>query len=537
MADDRTRRLLEFMLDRRSYEHRPSRVAMIETHISWVFIASPFAFKIRKPVQYDFLDFSTLDLRLADCRREIQLNQPLAPALYLDVVPIHESVEGLAFDGPGIIVEWAVKMKELDPRYFMSSLIKETRLTTRDLDPLIKLIAASYARTTPLSPLESSSANACVRSSVHENFHSLRCFRSGTISDLAVDATETFSVEFEQRREALFASRICMGFFRNCHGDLRLEHVHLRPESVLIFDCIEFNDALRRIDVASDLAFLAMDLDFNGRRDLSKYFVDQFAASCGGGGFLDLVDYYKCYRACVRGKVACIGIGSMALTGANAHAALSAARRYLMISLGYALSGSRPQVFVLMGRVASGKSSLADGLSGETGWQIVSSDTIRKQRAGVPLCHRGTPEERSMLYEGRATSETYDDMCRQTLENLERGTSVIVDATFARRDHRAKLTELVHRAGYRLAWIEVQVSASQALERLKNRELRADVISDARVEDFEILNHAFEEPNELPPAELVRLRTEGDAGSSLQNLLRCLAVRQANGGRFLHKTV
>lgn len=356
----------------------------------------------------------------------------------------------------------------------------------------------------------------------------------GAVSEFAVDATENFSRAFEQQREALFASRIRMGYFRNCHGDLRLEHVYLRPESVSIFDCIEFNDALRRIDVASDLAFLAMDLDFNDRRDLSKYFIDQFAVSCGGEDFPDLVDYYKCYRACVRAKVACIGIGSMALAGAQAQAALSLARRYLMLSLGYALSGSRPQVFVLMGRVASGKSSLADRLSQETGWRVVSSDTIRKRRAGVPLCYRGTPEERSLLYEGGATSATYDELSRQTLKVLGEGKSVVVDATFAKRDHRAKLSEMVHEAGYQLAWMEAQVSAPQTLERLRSRELRADVISDARAEDFEMLNQAFEEPMELPPADLMRLRTEGDADSNLQNLLRCLALRQASGGRFLN---
>lgn len=179
MADDRTQRLLEFMLDCRSYEHRPSSVSMIETHISWVFIASPFAFKIKKPVQFDFLNFSTLELRLADCRREIVLNQPLASELYLAVVPILESAEGLAFDSPGTIVEWAVKMREMDPQYFMSRLINESMVGKRDLDGVIKLIAASYAQSKPLPLLEASVASACVRSSVHENFHSLRCFRGG----------------------------------------------------------------------------------------------------------------------------------------------------------------------------------------------------------------------------------------------------------------------------------------------------------------------------------------------------------------------
>lgn len=505
---------------------------MIQTHASWVFIAPPFAFKIKKPVGYGFLDFTTLELRHADCQRELLLNRRLAPDIYLSVEAIHELHGELTLSGEGEVFEWLVKMRQMDSRFFMSHLIRESTVTAREVDRVIALLRTFYAETPPLAPEKAQAAGRRSRKSVHDNYELLRPFRDAPLSRHALDAIERFSTEFEDRHEALFAARVDQGCFRDCHGDLHLEHIHLDPESVSIYDCIEFNEAFRHIDVISDIAFLAMDLDFNERRDLSTHFIQQFSQEWRDEKVLALLDYYKCYRACVRAKVACLRSVSDTLSPEEKEDTLSLAKRYLTLALRYALAGSKPQVFVFMGRVASGKSSLAGRLSRETGWDVLSSDVVRKTQAGVPLHYRGTAAERAGLYDPALTAATYELLCQQALDALQSGRCVILDATFSRREHRTRLAEAMQRAGHPLGWLVAQASTAQTLERLKQREEQPVVISDARQEDFDALSGSFEEPDELALSVRTVLSTDGEPDSIFAELLRCLAVRQASGGVF-----
>ncbi|RBP38175.1 hypothetical protein DES53_112173 [Roseimicrobium gellanilyticum] len=536
MPDANTQRLLDFMLDAHSYKHGPSDVSMVETHASWVFLAPPFAYKVKKPVNYGFLDFSTLDLRHADCERELVLNRRLAPEIYLQAEAIHESADALHFGGGGRVFEWVVKMKLMDSRFFLNNLIREQEVGILEIDRVIELLRSFYAKSSPLDSLTARSAGVRTRKSVHDNFEILRPFRNAPLSSHALDAIECFTTEFERQHDSLFKARVEGGWFRDCHGDLRLEHVYLAPEGVSIYDCIEFNEAFRHIDVASDLAFLAMDLDFNGRSDLSAHLIQQFIQTWGDVQMMSLLDYYKCYRACVRAKVACLRSDSATLTPQKKKVSLDLAQQYLVLSLRYALAGSKPQVFVFMGKVASGKSSLAERLGQETGWKVLSSDVVRKTQAGVPLDYRGTAAERSRLYDPVATSSTYGALCRQAIETLESGRNVILDATFSKREHRTILSEQLREAGHQLAWIEVVAPKELALERLRKRETKAGVVSDARTEDFEALTQSFEQPDELPPSIRTTISADDAPDANYGMLLRRLAMRHACDGVFLKGT-
>ena len=338
---------------------------------------------------------------------------------------------------------------------------------------------------------------------------------------------ERFSLAFEARNRALLDSRASGGWIRDCHGDLHAEHIHVTPAAVRIYDCIEFNDAFRHIDVGSDIAFLAMDLDFNERDDLARHLVSRFATLLDDDGLPRLMDFYKCYRACVRGKVEGLHAAGESVGESERAASLERARRYFRLALRYAIAGSSPRAFVFMGRVASGKSALAEALGRETGWTVVSSDRVRKSLAGIPLHHRGTPESRAALYSDAMTRRVYDALFGEAIRTLGLGRNVILDATFSRREHRDALRNLLERQGHTGLWTVAEASPGTTLERLRQRNDRTGVVSDARPEDEALLGSRYEPPDELPSATCSRVPTDGDTESTHSALLVGLAERNA----------
>ncbi|HUF61397.1 MAG TPA: AAA family ATPase [Verrucomicrobiales bacterium] len=522
-----TQRVLDFLADARSYPHRTTAVRLVQTHASWVFIASPFVYKVKKPVNFGFLDFSTLERRKANCESEVRLNRRLAAEIYRGMEPVCETGGGLEFGDRGRIVEWTVKMREMAPECFLSHRLKHGEVTTETMDRVVERLERFYADQPPLPAAEVALARQRLDESVRGNFDAARDFTGHSLSAAALGAIERFSAEFEARHRDLLDSRIAQGWIRDCHGDLHAEHIHLTPEAVQIYDCIEFNEAFRHIDVASDIAFLAMDLDFNGRADLAQHIAGRFAALLRDDGLPRLMDYYKCYRACVRGKVENLHSTGETVGEAERLASLDLARRYFRLALRYAIAGSAPGVWVFWGRVASGKSALAEALEAETGWRVVSSDRVRKALAGVQLCQRGTAEERRTLYSEAMTQRVYDTLCDEAIHTAKDGQNVILDATFSNHRHRDALRRGLERHGLGSVWIVAEASPETALQRLRQRDQEGSAISDARSEDYDRLSSRFEAPAELSAANCVRVSTEDDPDTTLFRLLNDLAARQA----------
>jgi len=524
MISAATQRLLDFLSDVDSYPHRPPQVTMVQTHASWVFLAPPFVYKVKMPVSLGFLDFSTLELRHDDCKREVVLNRRLAEDVYLGVEPICENEGGLHFGGHGEIVEWAVKMRKLDPRYFLLELMKTEEVGTREMDRIVERLQRFYATQPPLPPGEVRTANEHLRQGTEDNFTSSAKFVGQSISPHALDAIAHYTREYFTRQSALLESRLQDGWIRECHGDLHLDHIHLSPEAVRIYDCIEFNTDFRCIDVACDIAFLAMDLDFNGRPDLARYIVERFAVLLDDHGIRALMDFYKCYRACVRGKVESMHASAETVGESEKEASLQLARRYFQLALQYAVAGSKRCVFVFMGKVASGKSALAVALGQETGWRVHSSDRLRKTLAGTPLNHRGSEVERTELYAPEMTRKTYDLLFEQALTVLREGHSVILDATFSKLEQRNAFKQIVAEAGCDVRWIEAYASEAVVCERLKERDRDDAVVSDARLEDYKRLSAGYEPPDELGAEEKVSILTDGKVDQVFGALLSRLMV-------------
>ena len=519
-------RVLKFLKSPGSYSHKPAEVRFIETHISWVFIASPFVFKVKKPVNLGFVDFSTLENRHYFCRRELELNRRLCPEVYLAVMPIYESDAGFSFDDEdGEIAEYALKMRELPHGWFLSELLAKGLVEEREINRVIACLRQFYTAQTPRPEIEAWGTPEKLKISTDENFAQVEAFAGKTISPVAFETIRHFTDCFYAANDQLFHERIQKHRILDCHGDLHLDHVHITPEATSIFDCIEFNDRFRFIDVANDLAFLAMDFDFEGRRDLSKMFLRNSARALSDAGLLKLANFYKCYRAFVRGKVESIQANSATAADAGKHTMRAA--RYFRLALQYATCGSEPVVFVIMGRVGTGKTTFAKQLGIELDWPVFSSDRIRKMLAAVPLTERTAPQLRRKVYSEQMSSQTYAELVQGGLAALGSNSGVILDATFSSHAQRDYLREECAKAHVRLQVVELETKKSEIAKRLKARGQRTEEISDARLEDFEKLSAAYEPPLELAP-DLIEISTTAAVTDSVNTLLRRLAGKEAS---------
>jgi len=262
-------------------------VRPIQTHISWVFVASPLVFKIKKPVNLGFLDFSTLEKRYHFCQRELELNQRLAPEIYLDTIPIYKTASGFSFEASGgAIVEYAVKMKELPRSWFLNELLETNLVGEKEINRVIARLQRFYESETPTPEIQEWGTPEKLKISTDENFTQMEPFVSKTISPAAFETIRHFTNRFYIANEKLFLERIQQHRIHDCHGDLHLDHIHITPDAVSIFDCIEFNDRFRFIDIANDLAFLAMDFDFEGRSDLGNLLLRNAAREFRDSGML-----------------------------------------------------------------------------------------------------------------------------------------------------------------------------------------------------------------------------------------------------------
>jgi aminoglycoside phosphotransferase family enzyme/predicted kinase len=527
-------RLIAFLESPASYPHRPAEVRVIQTHISWVFIASPFVFKIKKPVNLGFADFSTPEKRRYFCQREVELNRRLAPEIYLRVVPIYKTTSGFSFDAEGdpapnafgeeAIAEYAVKMRELPHGWFLSELLARGLVGEKEINRVISRLHQFYESETATRQIEQWGMPEKLKISTDENFAQVEPFVGQTISAVAFQVIRHYTNQFYIVNKGLFRERIQQHRILDCHGDLHLDHVHLAPETTTIFDCIEFNDRFRFIDIANDLGFLAMDFDFKGRRDLGNLLLRNAARTLGDAGMLKIANFYKCYRAFVRGKVE--SIQAIEPETPKPEKYQKHAARYFRLALQYAVAGSGPLVLVIMGRVGTGKTSVAKQLARELDWPVFSSDEIRKTLAGVPPTERTSPELRDKLYSAQMTQQTYKKLLENGLVAVATHGGVVLDATFANRGNRDFLRKECNKANVRLQVVEVDVDLATIRARLKARDKSAGEISDARLEDFEKLDAAYETPSELG-RNLIKVSTNKGVSDTVKEVLLRLAQKQA----------
>jgi uncharacterized protein len=518
-------KLLAFLLDPHSYPHRPRYVRLKQTHCSYVLLVAPYAYKIKKPVNFGFLDFSTLEKRHYFSEREVMLNRRLCPDVHLGLVPISLHEGRLVFGSFDKTVEYAIKMRKLEDRYFMLHLLKKGQVGSPEMDRLASTLKTFYEAQNPTPEITAWGRIEKLKLSTGENFRQTENFIGFTISPPAFESIRFYTDNFYLRNAGLFEVRVQEQRIRDCHGDLHLEHIHISPTSLSIYDCIEFNDRFRYIDVANDIAFLAMDLDFHGHPDLSRQFTEKMADVLNDRGMLRLMGFYKCYRAYVRGKVETFHQSILELPKSGRKENRVRAGRYFRLALQYVVCGSEPMVLVAMGRPASGKSTLARSLGRELGWKVFSSDRTRKKLAGVPLYRRCRPAMRRHLYSEEMTAKTYGRLLQNAIDQLKEGRSLIIDATFSSRQNRDALQKKLGTLGVDYCLIETQSSNETLQSRLVEREGKTNEVSDARLEDFETLTRSYDAPVEVGQHRLLTVDTEHSADLTLVETLKALAHR------------
>ncbi|MDR8393274.1 AAA family ATPase [Aliifodinibius sp. S!AR15-10] len=528
LSDDQYSRLIHFLEQPDSYSHQPEQVKHLQTHISHVFIADPYVYKIKKTVDLEFLDYSTLQKRKKFCQREVELNRRLTDDIYLGVVPItlHDNQFGLEEGEHSTVVEYAVKMNRLPEEYFLHSLIQNESLTTTHLDRVVDKLASFYGEQDPSPEVLEYGAVEKIKYNTDENFRQTKPFSDEIIDRASYNAIKAYTNGYFEQNTGLFKHRIEEKRIVDGHGDLHLDHIHITPQKVQIYDCIEFNERFRYGDLAVDLAFLAMDLDFNGRWKEERYFVEQMAAKLGDADLHRMINFYKCYRAYVKGKVKSLQSTEQEVAKEDRKQAEETARRYFDLSLRYATLGSKPMACIFMGRIGSGKSTLAGNLAEKMSIDYYSSDYVRKSMAGLPIYERTPASEREELYSPEMSDKTYEELHNRALQKLNQGESVILDATFSNQEGRQEWMKLLEAQQFEYLFVETEASDETIKERLKQRDNGSEIVSDARLEDFEELDQNYQPPIEIHPSNHIRVNTEQPVNNTLQELYLKLVERR-----------
>ncbi len=473
--------LIQALCDPAVYPHKPKNVELFQTHISYVFVAGDFAYKVKKPVDLGFLDFSTLEKRLGFCHREVALNRRLAPSTYLGVVEITSRHGGYAVEGAGDVEEYAVKMRRLPQDRMMNVLLDRGEVTRRHIGAIVEVLAPFYEEAEHGTHIDKYGSVEKVKFNTDENFEETREFVSTALTEQRFRDIEEYTDAF-LRNGKLFADRIDQGRIRDCHGDLHSGNICLAEETI-VYDCIEFSHRFRYSDVAADVAFLAMDLDFRGRADLANYLVREISQRSDDPGMALMMPFYKCYRAYVRGKVGMFAALQQERDEADRTADLRRARRYFALAHRYTGAFHRPRIVVVFGLSGTGKSTVAVQLAKELGWPSINSDSLRKELAGLPPLEPHPEEFAAGIYSPEMTAKTYAAMRERAEAFLEEGQSVILDATFGSRVERDAVVESAKRADGETWFLLCECPSEVIRERLTERAAKKQGSSDA---DWEV---------------------------------------------------
>ena len=328
--------IVEALMEPQAYDEQPGPIEVVQTHISYVFLTKNFVYKVKKAVNFGFLDFSTLEKRRFFCEKELELNRRLCGDMYIEVAPINKS-KIIKIKGEGETVEYALKMKRMPQEKIMTKLLEENKVDEKLIDKIAKIIAEFHSKTETNQQISEFGSLKIIKTNWDENFEQTRNAIGRTIS------ASNFQLMFEKisgfmkKNQALLEKRIANGRIRDCHGDIHSGNIFITGR-IYIFDAIEFNERFRYSDVAADMGFLAMDLDFKGRTDLSEFFVRKYVAYSGDEKLLKLLPFYKCYRAYVRGKVVGFKLGDPNICDKEKKEAMKEAKAYFKLAATYAKS-------------------------------------------------------------------------------------------------------------------------------------------------------------------------------------------------------
>jgi aminoglycoside phosphotransferase family enzyme/predicted kinase len=455
-----------------AYPHPVDRIEVHQTHISAVFLAGPYAYKIKKPVNLGFLNFSTLEKRKHFCEQEVRLNRRLAPAVYLGVVPItpepdaRASVEESFARASGSVAEWAVKMKRLPADATFESRLMRGEATSEQIRVLAARVADFHRKAETNERIASFGRFEVIAENARDNFKQTAAHVGVTVERGVFERLRELTEAKLSELQPLIDRRARRGAPRDTHGDLHLDHVYLfpneePPDDLVIVDCIEFSERFRCADPIADMAFLVMDLQFHGRRDLASVFADAYFDASGDDEGRALLPFYSAYRAIVRAKVEGMELSEAEIDAAEREDAQARAKAHWLLALGQLESPERrPAVVLIAGLPGSGKSTLAKAIAGPANFNVLRSDVVRKQLAG---------SDSRDIYSAAWSERTYAELLRQAEAHLRTGGRVLIDANFRSDAQRSLFFELARRWAVPIVFIHCHASPEVTRSRLQAR--------------------------------------------------------------------
>lgn len=495
------------------YPDSPAEVLLVETHVSWVFLAGSRAYKLRKPVVFPFLDYGSLERRLHMSREEVRLGQRLADRLYLGVRAVVRNADGdFEFedaDTPGA-VDYVVEMHRYDRDRTLAALLKRNEVSAEDIRLVAERIVRFHAEAEVASAVSLGAQG--VGANVDANFTTMLPFAEEIGAAHLLAAGHRFSAAFVHRHSDLLEGRVRDGWVRDCHGDLRTEQVILEGNDVEIPDPVEFDPGLRLTDIAADLAFLVMDLYDADAEESADVLLAASAAPDVDYGGQQLLFFYATYRAWVRAKVACMRASGLP-SGPERELQIHDAHRFAVLGRKLAWHTRRPIVLIVCGRSAVGKSVIATEISERSGLQILSSDIVRKQLTGLAPSDRA-PDN---AYSEYLTIQTYRELGSRAAESATAG-GVIVDATFRSRLQRDAFAEGFGEPLPAPLYVSCSAPESLLLTRARDRELDPARISDAGPDIVARQAGELDPFDEIPADRVLELRTDRPPGDSVDRI-------------------
>ncbi|MFW6014572.1 MAG: AAA family ATPase [Candidatus Nanoarchaeia archaeon] len=508
--------IVEFMQNPENYDDSTTKVEHKQTHISHVFLTKDFVYKVKKPVNFGFLDFETLEKRKFYCEEEVRLNKRLCPELYLGVIPITND-NGLSLNGSGKTVEYAVKMKRMPEETIMKHLLKNDKVSYKEIKKIANILSEFYKNVNCSENIDNYGKPEMLKQATDQNFEQTEKYVDYIFDGQSYEFIKNATNRFFIKNKELFEIRIKNSKIKEGHGDLHSGNIFIHNGQVCIFDCVEFNKSFRCGDVANDIAFLAMDLEYFNKCNLAKYLIQKYVDFTHDYNIYALLDFYKCYRAYVRAKVTAFLTEDKSLSAQKKEELKEEAKNYFQHAYEYAqiFDNQTPAVIISCGVTATGKSRWLKVASDIINAPVLRTDEIRKELFNMREDEKRDENFYKRYYSEASRQMVYDEIFTRAEKIVKNGGKLAIDATFIKAQNRKIAKELADKYGAEFIIIHTRANEETIKKRLEQRKKEKNNVSDANIDAYIYQSKNFEEPDE---GKVITLNTEKEDMENIKKL-------------------